>query len=258
MEIPYQIFTGVLVFACFYYPVVGIQSSERQGLVLLFCIEFFIYASSFAHLLIAAMPDAQTAGGIATTLFAMSLIFNGVMQSPQALPGFWIFMYRVSPLTYWVGGIAGTMLHGRQVECSSTEASIFNPPAGQTCQQYLAPYLAQAEGKLQNPSDTSQCRYCSLSNADQFLAGSGISWNARWRDFGLMWAYIVFDIAGAVVLYYMFRVRQKKSSGGGKIGGLVKGLFSSKPPAAKQKAGEQKTADGNPGQQVQKENPNIF
>ena len=76
VEIPYQIFTGILVFACFYYPVVGVQSSERQGLVLLFCIEFFIYASSFAHLLIAALPDAQTAGGIATTLFAMTLIVS--------------------------------------------------------------------------------------------------------------------------------------------------------------------------------------
>lgn len=96
VEIPYQIITGLLVFATFYYPVVGIQSSERQGLVLLFIVEFFIYASSFAHFLVAAMPDAQTAGGIATTLFAMTLIFNGVMQPPNALPGFWIFMYRVS------------------------------------------------------------------------------------------------------------------------------------------------------------------
>ena len=45
VEIPYQIITGILIWACFYYPVVGIQSSERQALVLLFCIVFFIYAS---------------------------------------------------------------------------------------------------------------------------------------------------------------------------------------------------------------------
>ncbi|KAK4949281.1 hypothetical protein LTR10_011898 [Elasticomyces elasticus] len=99
VEIPYQTFTAILVFACFYYPVVGVQSSERQGLVLLFTIEFFIYASSFAHLLIAALPDARTAGSVATALFAMTLVFNGVMQPPNALPGFWIFMFRVSPLT---------------------------------------------------------------------------------------------------------------------------------------------------------------
>lgn len=105
VEIPYQVIAGILTFACFYYPVVGVQSSERQGLVLLFCIVFFIYASTFGQLCIAALPDAQTASAILTLLFSMTLIFNGVMQTPDALPGFWVFMYRVSPLTYWVAGI---------------------------------------------------------------------------------------------------------------------------------------------------------
>lgn len=262
VEIPYQMVTGILVFACFYYPVVGVQSSERQGLVLLFSIQFFIYASSFAHFLIAAMPDAQTAGGIATTLFAMTLIFNGVMQPPDALPGFWIFMYRVSPLTYWVGGIAGTMLHARTIECSGAEASIFDPPAGQTCGEYLQPFLQQAPGTLSNPDATSNCSYCALSVADQFLASSGISWSDRWRNFGLLWVYIGFNIIAAVLLYYFFRVRgvsAKKSSGGGKkIGGAIKGLFRRQPPAEKQKDGEQNKADGNPGQQEEKQNPSAI
>ncbi|RMY66568.1 hypothetical protein D0863_08338 [Hortaea werneckii] len=260
VEIPYQIFTGILVFACFYYPVVGIQGSERQGLVLLFSIEFFIYASTFAHFLIAAMPDAQTAGGIATTLFAMTLIFNGVMQPPDALPGFWIFMYRVSPLTYWVGGIASSMLSGRPIDCSQAEASIFDPPQGQTCGEYLRPYLQQAPGTLSNPDATSNCSYCALSGADQFLTSVGISFSDRWRNFGLLWVYIGFNIMAAVFLYYFFRVRSSKASSGGmkKVGGAVKGLFRRQPPAEKQKAGEQKTADGNPGQQEEKQNPSAM
>lgn len=80
VEIPYQIIAGLLAYATFYYPVVGIQSAERQGLVLLLCVVLFIYASTFAHMCIVAMPDAQTAGAIVTFLFFMSLIFNGVMQ----------------------------------------------------------------------------------------------------------------------------------------------------------------------------------
>ena len=152
-------------------------------------------------------------------------------------------MYRVSPLTYWVGGIAGTMLHGRQVECSDSESSIFDPPAGQSCQQYLAPYLgAGAPGTLQNPDATSQCRYCALSNADQFLAGSGISWDDRWRNFGIMWAYVVFNLLGAVALYYFFRVRKvkkSKSSGGAKkAGGLAKRVFNRQPAAQESAKGE--------------------
>ena len=78
VEIPYQILMGIMVFASYYYPIYGKnQSSERQGLVLLFCTQFFVFASTFAHLLIAAMPDAETAGNIATLLFSMSLTFNG-------------------------------------------------------------------------------------------------------------------------------------------------------------------------------------
>lgn len=102
VEIPYQILLGVMVFASYYYPIYtngGIPSSSRQGTILLLLVQFFVFASTFAHMLISAMPDAETAGNIATLMFSLSLTFNGVFQPPQALPGFWIFMYRVSPLT---------------------------------------------------------------------------------------------------------------------------------------------------------------
>jgi ATP-binding cassette subfamily G (WHITE) protein 2 (PDR) len=227
VEVPYQTIVGVLVFSCYYYAVNGIQPSARQGLILLFLIQFFIYAGTFAHMCIAALPDAETAAAIVTLLFAMSLTFNGVMQSPTALPGFWIFMYRISPFTYWVSGLAATELHGRAIECSASETSTFSPPGGQTCQQYLAPYLVFAPGTLQNPNDTTDCRYCSLSNADQFLAGSNIYWSERWRNFGIVWAYVGFNIVIAVGTYYLFRVKRwnKGSSGGSKKGGFLGKFF---------------------------------
>jgi ABC-type multidrug transport system permease subunit len=117
-------------------------------------------------------------------------------------------MYRVSPFTYWIGGIVGTELHGRQISCTDTEANIFNPPQGMTCGEYLQPFLAEAPGSLQNPNATSQCHYCSVSNADQLIAASGIFWSQRFRNFGIMWAYIAFNIFGAVTLYYLFRVKK--------------------------------------------------
>ncbi|CAM1502480.1 Fc.00g044640.m01.CDS01 [Cosmosporella sp. VM-42] len=212
VEIPYQILTGILIYACFYYPVVGIQSSQRQGLVLLFIIQLFIYSSTFAQMTIAALPDAQTAAAIVTLLSLMSTIFSGVLQTPNALPGFWIFMYRVSPFTYWISGIAATALHGRAVTCSSSETSVFNPPSGQSCGEYLTPFLQKAPGQLQNPNDTEQCRYCTFSDADQYLSGSNIYWSERWRNYGIMWAYVAFNMFVAVATYYLFRV--KKWNGG--------------------------------------------
>ncbi|KAL4879024.1 ABC-2 type transporter-domain-containing protein [Aspergillus karnatakaensis] len=214
VEIPYQIIMGILTFVCYYYAVVGAsQPSSRQGLVLLFCMQFYIYASTFAHFIISALPDAQTASTFVVLLFSMSLTFCGVMQPPSALPGFWIFMYRVSPFTYWIGGIAATQVHEREVVCSTAELSIFDPPENQTCQSYMAEYMDLAGGALQNPDATEACRYCSLTVADQYLAGSQIYWTDRWRNFGLIWVYVVFNIAAATVLYYLFRVRKWDLSG---------------------------------------------
>ena len=213
VEIPYQIFLGIIVWASLYFHVFGShQSPERQGIFLLFTVQFFVFASTFAHLIISGLPDAETAGNIATTLFSLSITFNGVLQQPSALPGFWIFMWRVSPLTYTVGGLAATGLHNREVHCAQNEFAIFDPPNGSTCGQYLGRYLSLGvPGRLHNPSATTQCQYCPLANGDQFLAGSEIFWDDRWRNFGIGWVYIGFNIFAAVALYYLVRVR--KSSG---------------------------------------------
>lgn len=209
VEIPWQILLGVLVWAAWYFPIYGAgQSAERQVLTLLYVIQFFVFASTFAHMLIAALPDAQTAGAIGTLMFSLSLTFNGVFQTPEALPGFWIFMYRVSPLTYLVSGLVSTGLGGRDVECSQTELSVFQPPAGQTCAVYLQEYLATSVGYLSNPQATADCGVCSVSTANQLLAGDSIYYSERWRNYGIGFAYIGFNIFAAVSLYYVFRVAQ--------------------------------------------------
>ncbi|KAK1144527.1 hypothetical protein N8T08_005400 [Aspergillus melleus] len=216
-ELPWQIILGVCSWACFYFAVFGAsQEPQRQGLVLLFVVQFYIFASSFAQLVISALPDPALGGMLAILGFGMSLIFNGVMQPPSALPGFWTFMHRVSPLTYYIAGISSAALHGRSIRCSDRELNTFNPPSGQTCGDYLAEYLKSAPGELYNPNATQQCQYCSLRVADQYLAGRDISWDDRWRNYGIFWAYFVFNVFGAVVLYYVFRVWPYSRKAGGR------------------------------------------
>lgn len=238
VEIPYQILLGIMVFGSYYYPIYtanGIQSSVRQGLILLFLVQFFVFAGTFAHMLISALPDAETAGNIATLMFSLTLTFNGVFQPPQALPGFWIFMYRVSPLTCklsplhyppppprlpaekkansplptdLVSGIASTGLGGRTITCSSNELAVMQPPSGQTCGGYLAAYARATGGSISNPAATADCAFCSLRNADQYLAQVAITYDTRWRNYGIGFAYIAFNICVAVLLYYLVRVRK--------------------------------------------------
>lgn len=177
--------------------------------MLVLCLQFYLFVATFAFMIIAALPDTTTAANVATLLFSMMLIFNGTLQVPSALPGFWKFMWRTSPLTYLMGAWAANGLSGRPINCSTDEMAIFDPPTGATCADYLQPYFQQgAPGKLQNPMATSNCEYCPLSNADQFLAASEIYHSDIYRNIGLVFVYIGFNLAAAVALYYVFRVRK--------------------------------------------------
>ncbi|KGO47179.1 CDR ABC transporter [Penicillium expansum] len=187
VEVPWQILLGVCTWASFYFSVYGAsQSPQSQGLVLLFIVQFFLFASTFAQFVIAALPNPALGSMIAVFIFLLSLLFNGILQPPSALPHFWKFMHHLSPLTYYVGGISATALHGREIHCSDRELSIFDPPPGQTCGQYLGTFLEYAP--------------------DQYLAGREIFWEDRWKDFGIFWAYTIFNILAAIGLYYLFRV----------------------------------------------------
>ncbi|KAK6380318.1 hypothetical protein LTS17_005507 [Exophiala oligosperma] len=210
VEIPYQAFLSVIVWACWYFPIFGShQSSQSQGMMYAFVLQFLLFASTYAQMIIFTMPSMETAGALSTLLFTMTLQFNGVLQTPTALPGFWIFMWRVSPFTYLIGGWAGTGLQNRVVNCAQNELAIFDPPNGQTCGAYLKRYLeGGAPGALYNPDATRSCEYCPIRNADQFLASASISPSDQWRNFGILWAYIGFNMLAALFFYYVFRVRK--------------------------------------------------
>ena len=112
------------------------------------------------------------------------------------------------------------------------------PPPNLTCGEYLGAYATAAMGRIYNPDARADCQYCTIANADQFLSASSISYTTRWRNYGIGFSYILFNIFAAVMLYYFFRVR--KSSGktmGEKFGPVLK-LF--KKDAHKENTGSEK------------------
>jgi ATP-binding cassette subfamily G (WHITE) protein 2 (PDR) len=204
VETPYTIMSAILLFATFYYPVQGIQTSYQQGLVLLFCLQFMFYIQTLSHMLIAALPIFPP---FMPALSFFLITFAGVIQPANLMPDFWIFMYRCSPLTYYAAGMIAVRLHDRPVECNRRETSIFDPPANQTCGEYLAPFLELAPSKLHNPDDTSECQVCPMQVADQFLAGSRMYWSERWQNYGILWAFCGINIIVAVASFYFVKVR---------------------------------------------------
>jgi ABC-type multidrug transport system permease subunit len=115
----------------------------------------------------------------------------------------------LNPLTYWVSSIISAGLGRIPVQCSDTEITTVVAPAGQTCAMYLGDYVSQNNGYIVNPAASGDCQYCPIATSDEFLSGFGIVWEQRWRDFGIQWSFIIFNIFGAVFLYWLFRVPKK-------------------------------------------------
>lgn len=134
------------------------------------------------------------------------------MASPASLPGFWIFMYRVSPMTYLVGGMLSAGLANTAVHCSDLELVVVQPPANETCASYLADYMKIAGGSVYNPQATANCEYCEMTDSNVYLTLLSTSYADRWRNFGLMWAYIAFNVFAALFLYWFVRVRGGSTS----------------------------------------------
>ncbi len=216
LEIPWEFLMSVGAFFCFYYPI-GLQNnttytdstSERGALFFLYIVSFYIFTCTFAHMIIAGMSDADTASNIANILFSFTLLFCGVMATPDNMPHFWIFMYRVSPFTYYISGLLSTALANAPVVCSKTEFVNLEPPNNLTCYQYMEPYMSVAGGYLQSPNATSECEFCSYSSTNSYLSLLEISYGDRWRNFGLMIVYIIFNVFGALALYWLCRVPKK-------------------------------------------------
>ncbi|KAK9429132.1 ABC-2 type transporter-domain-containing protein [Lipomyces doorenjongii] len=218
-EIPWQILCALTTYFSWYYPI-GLyknaepmhQVHERGALMFLLIVAFFIFTSTFAHMIVAGIEIADTAANLANLFFSLCLIFCGVLVSPSAMPGFWIFMYRVSPFTYLVDAMLSVGVANTQVHCSDIELLSFDPTVNLTCGEYMAPYMSNAGGQIMNPNATSACRFCSVASTNTFLASVSSSYSHRWRNFGFMWVYIVFNLFGAIFLYWLMRVpkRSKK------------------------------------------------
>lgn len=208
---------AVFCFLVWFYPVGLYRNAEwtdavhiRSFHTLLLIVAAFLLASTLAHMLIAGSPSEEIAGSLATLLGIMLYEFCGILVPPSRLPRFWIWMYRVNPFTYLVSSFMATTLGRAPAFCDSTELQNFLAPPNQSCAEYVRDYIAMAGGSLRNPQATGQCQYCQMDSTDQFLRRIHASWDTRWRDFGLLWVYITFNVGAAVFLYWAFRVPKTK------------------------------------------------
>ncbi|KAE8262419.1 hypothetical protein A4X03_0g2469, partial [Tilletia caries] len=134
----------------------------------------------------------------------MVLITNCFAFAPTVpkpnIPSYWrSWLYQLDPFTRLVGGLVANELGGLEIRCADQEFTRFDPPSGQSCQQWAGPFVSSSGGYLNNPDATSQCLYCPYSVGDEFLPQVGLVFGTRGRDIGIFCAYIAFNIAVLLV-----------------------------------------------------------
>ncbi|KAK0705778.1 ATP-binding cassette transporter [Apiosordaria backusii] len=217
-EIPWYTLCSVIMWALFYFPIgffrhaaAAGQQTERGVLMWLLTWQFLLWVSTFAHMCIAAAETAADGGNIANFLFTFAFFFCGVLATPSQMPGFWVFVYRASPLSYWVSSILSTGLANVGVYCAENEFVTFEPPSGQSCGEYMAEYISRSGGYLLDEAQRGECSYCPISETNVFLAAISSDYGDRWRNFGIIWVYIFFNVGAACVLYWLARMPKGKS-----------------------------------------------
>ncbi|KAL2354654.1 ATP-binding cassette transporter ABC2 [Cryomyces antarcticus] len=192
-EMPYSVLCAVGFFLPLYY-IPGFQSaSSRAGYQFLMILITEVFSVTLAQTLSALTPSIFIAMLLNPFIIIIYALFCGVTIPKPQIPKFWrAWLYQLDPFTRLIGGMVVTELHGRQVQCAPNELNSFTAPPGQTCGTYMSAFFQGAmpgPGYITNNS-TSDCSYCAYSVGDQFYEPLGFTFNNRWRDLGILAAFI--------------------------------------------------------------------
>ncbi|OAL47624.1 ABC-transporter [Pyrenochaeta sp. DS3sAY3a] len=206
VEIPFNFIISSLCFICWYFPVAWWRdiSAGRGAFMYLVFIIYQLYHTTFSQAIAIASPNAETAAMVTILFYTFILAFSGVLQPLRQLVGFWHFAYYVSPFTWLVSALMSAGTHGVPVMCSAAETNIFQPPEGMTCGQYAGAFANATMAAIYNPESKQDCQFCQFSVADVYLAAVNISYDDRWRNFGLLLVYTAFNVVAFTAGVYFY------------------------------------------------------
>ncbi|ORY85493.1 putative ABC transporter [Protomyces lactucae-debilis] len=204
VELPYTIACSTIFFFCWYFPTGLPREISRAGAIWLFLTLFEVYYITLGIMIASIAKTALFASVLVPVFFTFIIGFCGVLVPRNALPHFWLFMVDLTPFRYLLGGMLTSAVSGLEVRCSSNEFARFSPGAGQTCQDYAGSFAQQFGGYLNNPAATSDCEYCQYAVGDEYANTLELYFKNRWRDYGVFWAYVIFDVLIVMLFTYLY------------------------------------------------------
>lgn len=192
-EMPYSILCAVGFFVCLYFPPGMNSASDRAGYQFLMVLITEIFSVTLGQAVAALTPGAFISALLNPFLMIVLSLFCGVTIPKPSMPRFWRYwLYELNPFTRLISGMVVTELHDTPVRCADWEFNTFTPPSGQSCESYAADFMKVAPGYLRNASETAKgvCQYCAFKVGDEFYNTLQLSFDHRWRDFGIFLAFV--------------------------------------------------------------------
>ena len=190
-EMPYSLLCAVGFFLPIYYAPGFNPDPSRAGYNFFVVLVTEVFAVTLAQTISALTPSTFIAMLCNPFVIIIFALFCGVAIPKPQIPGFWrAWLYQLDPFTRLISGLVSTELHGQAVVCTEGELNRFTAPAGQTCGEYMSAFFASGGAGYIANNQTSDCSYCAYRVGDQFYEPIGISFDNRWRDFGILSAFI--------------------------------------------------------------------
>ncbi|KAI9478569.1 MAG: ABC-2 type transporter-domain-containing protein [Benjaminiella poitrasii] len=214
VELPYIFFFAACFMGGFYWTAGMNNNPESCGYFYITFSLLVCWAVSLGFVIAAFSESPLMAAVINPLVVSLLILFAGLMQPPSQMPHFWSsWMYWLDPFHYYIEGLTVNELWNLQVRCTDEDLLKFSPPPGQTCGQYLEPYFSYgATGYVDNPDATQpeMCGYCTYKNGPEFYE-NGFDWSVahRWRNFGILCGFFVFNIIVFIFLVFLRR-KQKR------------------------------------------------
>jgi ATP-binding cassette subfamily G (WHITE) protein 2 (SNQ2) len=118
-------------------------------------------------------------------------------------------IYYLDPYNHLMSSLLIFGSWSTSVTCRQSELAIFDPPAGQTCGQYLSVYQhGMGSGtNLLNPDATSDCNVCQYDSAASYLKTLNLKEEYYgWRNAGIV---VLFSFGCYGLVYVMMKLRTK-------------------------------------------------
>ncbi|KAI5298933.1 hypothetical protein KEM55_002769 [Ascosphaera atra] len=211
-ELPYLCICAVLYFACWYYTVGFPTDSNKSGAVFFVMLMYEFIYTGIGQFVAAYAPNAVFASLVNPLIIGTLVSFCGVLVPYRQIQAFWRYwIYYLNPFNYLMGSLLTFTTFSQKVECDAEEFSVFNPPKGQTCGDYLEAYLqgAGSSANLINPNATSSCHVCEYKYGSDYLKTINLNdYYYGWRDAALC---ALFALSSYALVFILMKLRTKVS-----------------------------------------------